>query len=245
MPRKRHPGSPTSSSRPTGGATAVSGTSASQSDKKVPRQHPHSPVGAVGGPHTAHASEMRLEPTRDVTVRERGPIFSVASYVDMLDFMSDSSQSDPGETLSRSTDSDPLTPQPSRVAAPAPTFSNKVPRKVSPVERVRPQARPRGYNYGVPSNTSGDSVKPKMRASGRLPRDEKIRVCVRKRPLSRRETRAADPDIVEAGSTTTVVVKESKVSVDLTAFTMKVGSLQINCYQNVVVCVKMLKICCI
>lgn len=180
----------------------------------------------MGGPN-AHTSGMRLEPTRDVSVRERGPNFSVASYLEMLDFMSDSSQSDSGEMLSQSQDNDTGAQPTQAVApAPAPTFSNKVPRRASPAERVRPQTRSKGYNYGVPSNVSGDSVKPKVRASGRPSRDDKIRVCVRKRPLSRRESRAADPDIVEAGSTTSVTVKEPKVSVDLTAFTMKVGSLK-------------------
>ena len=190
----------------------------------MPRRHPRSPEGSGDGPG-AHMSGMRLEPTRDVSVRERGPNFSVASYLEMLEFMSDSSQSDSGELLSQSPDNDSGA-RPNRIVAPAPTFSSKVPRKASPAERVRHQAKSKGYNYGVPGNTSGDSVKPKVRASGRPSRDEKIRVCVRKRPLSRRESRASDPDIIEACHTTTVIVKEPKVSVDLTAFTMKVGNLQ-------------------
>ncbi|KAK7481620.1 hypothetical protein BaRGS_00027136 [Batillaria attramentaria] len=141
--RKRQP-SP-STLRHAQGTSSPSGHSATQSDKKVPRRHTQSPAeGAVGG--------MRLEVTRDVSVnvRERVPNFSAQSYLDMLEFMSDSSLSDGGEFLSQSSDSEPV-----------------------------------------------------------------------QRPLSRREIRASEQDIVTAESTNTVVVKEPKVAVDLTAFTLK------------------------
>lgn len=207
--------------QPSPGTRQVQGTSspnshtATQSDKKVPRRHTQSPAeGAVGG--------IRLEATRDVnvSVRERIPNFSAASYMDMLEFMSDSSHSDGGEfPHSHSSDSDPAPPISNRIAsAPMPMFSHKVPRKTAPAEKVK-HSKAKGYNYGVPSNR--DSVKSKVRASGRLTKDERIRVCVRKRPLSRREIRSSEQDIVTAESTTTVVIKEPKVAVDLTAFTMK------------------------
>nr|KAG5703622.1 hypothetical protein BaRGS_002496 [Batillaria attramentaria] len=206
--RKRQP-SP-STLRHAQGTSSPSGHSATQSDKKVPRRHTQSPAeGAVGG--------MRLEVTRDVSVnvRERVPNFSAQSYLDMLEFMSDSSLSDGGEFLSQSSDSEPV--QVSRVAStPMPTFSHKVPKKTAPAERIK---KTKGYNYGVPSNR--DSVKSRVRSSSRLTKEERIRVCVRKRPLSRREIRASEQDIVTAESTNTVVVKEPKVAVDLTAFTLK------------------------
>ena len=225
VPRKRQPESPTpTSARSVSTASTATAYSSSQSEKKVPRRRPRSPAeGAVGGSSSAHSSSgMRLEPTRDVSVRERGPNFSAASYMDMLELMSESSQSDGGDQHSQSEESDTGAQPPRILAAPPPIFSNKVPRKTAPAERVKVQAKSKGYNYGVPTNR--DSVKARVRPppSSRLVKDDKIRVCVRKRPLSRRESRAADPDIIDAESTTTVVVKEPKVAVDLTAFTMKV-----------------------
>jgi len=38
----------------------------------------------------------------------------------------------------------------------------------------------------------------------------RIRVIVRKRPLSKKETQASEPDIVDVDSSTTLVVKEVK-----------------------------------
>ena len=196
----------------------------------MPRHHAYSPVDSSA---QQFSSGARLEPTRDVNVRERGPNFSAASYLDMLEFMSDSSgHSDAGDH-SNSDDSDDTVPRPhsaprlsAATAAPVPTFSSKAPRKVSAMDRgvVRTQSarssRPKGYNYGVPSSRESGSGGPKSRirssgAKGLVMKDERIRVCVRKRPLSRREVRASDADIIEAQSTTTVVVKEPKVSVDL------------------------------
>ncbi|XP_076443303.1 uncharacterized protein LOC143281904 isoform X2 [Babylonia areolata] len=248
--RKRQPGSPT----PSSARSAMSATSSgSQSEKKVPRRRPRSPAegSAMGGggsggplpypspspsPHPHHG--MRLEPTRDVSVRERGPNFSVGSYLDMLEFMSDSSgHSDDArgdhhhQAESSDSDGGPLAPPAPRLQPPAPARNHPPPRKLASSDRVRSQARSKGYNYGVPSSSSSssrDAVRSRGGRGGggggggaRISKEDRIRVCVRKRPLSRRESRAADPDIIEAGSTSTVIVKEQKVAVDLTAFTMK------------------------
>jgi hypothetical protein len=132
------------------------------------------------------------------------------------------------------------------VPAPAPVFSTKAPRKVASMERLRTQSagaisgsRSKGYNYGVPSSresSASSSSKAKVRASGRgVTKDDRIRVCVRKRPLSRREIRASDADIVEATSTSSVLVKEPKVAVDLTAFTMKVHFYQLYLFEALLV----------
>lgn len=183
-----------------------------------------SPIEGAAGDNLSYfqVEGVRLEPTRNVSVRERGPNFSAASYMDMLDMMSDSSHSDASENHSQSSDGETGS-QPSRTTNPAPSLSNRMLRKMAAAsfEKVR-HSRPKGYNYGVPS--SKDSVKIKARSSGRVSKvDERIRVCVRKRPQNRREIRSSDEDIVIAESTNTVLVMEPKVTVDLTAFTLKVS----------------------
>ncbi|XP_052791398.1 uncharacterized protein LOC128225569 [Mya arenaria] len=89
-------------------------------------------------------------------------------------------------------------------------------RKV-PVEKVKHGA---GYNYGVPGGSS-TTARPKSRPGSSRLNVDRIKVCVRKRPLSKREVRSGEEDMVHAGSTTTIVVSEPKQAVDLTAYTLK------------------------
>lgn len=211
LPRKRQP-SPNALRQAQSISNSNSTYSTSQSDKKVPRRHAQSPTDSLSG--------VRLTPPRDVSVRERVPNFSAASYMEMLEIMSDSSQSEHSEQLSHSSDSDAIF-LPSRATAPAQSPIGKVPKRMSAVERAKP-TKSKGYNYGVPS--SKDTSRSKVKSSQKPSRgDERIRVCVRKRPLNRREIKSSDADVVDAESTTTVVVKEPKVAVDLTAFTLKVS----------------------
>ena len=52
--------------------------------------------------------------------------------------------------------------------------------------------------------------------------EDRIRVCVRKRPLTAREAKRNEPDIVRIRSHQTVVVEELKVAVDLKKFIQQV-----------------------
>jgi hypothetical protein len=53
--------------------------------------------------------------------------------------------------------------------------------------------------------------------------EERIQVCVRKRPRNKREIKNTDDDIVKAESTTTLTVNEPKSAVDLRAYTLQVN----------------------
>lgn len=65
-------------------------------------------------------------------------------------------------------------------------------------------------------------ARPKTRTGGGRLHEDRIKVCVRKRPLSKREAKSGEEDMVQAASTTTLVVSEPKQAVDLTAYTRQV-----------------------
>ncbi|XP_075247366.1 uncharacterized protein LOC142340578 isoform X2 [Convolutriloba macropyga] len=78
------------------------------------------------------------------------------------------------------------------------------------------------YNYGIPSISHNTSTSPSptrkvAKAAGRS--SDKIRVCVRKRPMLKREKRD-DVDIVRVNDST-VLVNEEKVAVDMTKYSHK------------------------
>ena len=52
-----------------------------------------------------------------------------------------------------------------------------------------------------------------------LPKDSKIKVIIRKRPLSSKEAKRGETDILEQRSPYSLIVKESKLKVDLTRYT--------------------------
>ena len=68
------------------------------------------------------------------------------------------------------------------------------------------------YNQSFNDNTSNQSRIPSYQS---IP---KIRVIVRKRPLSKKELSKNDQDVVEIRNNRQVVVKELKVKVDLTKY---------------------------
>ena len=68
---------------------------------------------------------------------------------------------------------------------------------------------------------SASTAKVKPRGGSRMG-EEKIKVCVRKRPLSRREIKSGEEDMARAISTTTITISEPKQAVDLTAYTLQV-----------------------
>ena len=68
-------------------------------------------------------------------------------------------------------------------------------------------------------------TRPKGRGNSRI-HEDKIRVCVRKRPLSKKEGKSGEGDLVQTVSTTTLLVSEPKQAVDLTAYTLQVRKLK-------------------
>ncbi|XP_030832800.1 kinesin-like protein NACK1 isoform X2 [Strongylocentrotus purpuratus] len=83
-----------------------------------------------------------------------------------------------------------------------------------------------GYNYGVPSAspTTQYKLKSGMKSAtvstphsrNGVTADEKIKVCVRKRPMNQKEWRAGEGDAVSIEGSNTALVKERKLTVDLT-----------------------------
>ena len=82
------------------------------------------------------------------------------------------------------------------------------------------------YNYGVPS--ASPATQQRSRTGLRLATsfasqtgkgsmvEERIRVCVRKRPLNQKEWKAGEEEAVTTDGSSTVLVKERKLTVDLT-----------------------------
>ena len=107
---------------------------------------------------------------------------------------------------------------------PAKKHVNAVPPAVSSVVRKSKVKQHGGYNYGVPKSSPHSASKSRARTSeSQKANDEKIKVCVRKRPLNKREVKSGETDIVNAESTTTIIVNESKHAVDLSAYTLQVN----------------------
>ena len=155
-----------------------------------------------------------LEATRDVIVHDRTPNFSATSYVDLLQLLSESSDGASSDDSVHSGYKPAKTStNHSNISAP-PVRVNR-----APVQRIK---HDKGYNYGVPQSTTKSKSNSSTVKSGS---DDRIRVCVRKRPLTRKEVKSHDPDIVEADNATVVIVNEPKQAVDLTAFTLQVCNL--------------------
>ncbi|XP_046581550.1 LOW QUALITY PROTEIN: uncharacterized protein LOC124288998 [Haliotis rubra] len=169
-----------------------------------PRRASRSPNPAAGQSGVSRG----LEATRDVTVTDRTPNFSAASYVDMLQLLTESSSDESSDEAVQSDEQN----IPRHVARPS-TVSKQT---RGQVERVKHT----GYNYGVPKGTLRTKSKPASSTPSRGVED-RIRVCVRKRPVSHREERHGDDDILQTEGTNSVVVNEPKQAVDLTAFTLQ------------------------
>ena len=103
------------------------------------------------------------------------------------------------------------------------------------------------YNYGIPglvsspknseaksgvvNFTSSDRKVTSRKPSGvARNRDERIRVCVRKRPLLKKESKRQETDVVTVQNPDVVVVEESKVTIDLSKYVQKVRNLW---YKNI------------
>ncbi|XP_072039225.1 LOW QUALITY PROTEIN: uncharacterized protein [Amphiura filiformis] len=75
--------------------------------------------------------------------------------------------------------------------------------------------RAKGYNYGIPGQ---NVITPARKQEISNLDTSKIKVCVRKRPLLRKEIGVKEEDIVGTEGHSTVVLNESRVAVDLTKF---------------------------
>ncbi|KAM8941571.1 kinesin-like protein KIF24 [Lycaon pictus] len=75
-----------------------------------------------------------------------------------------------------------------------------------------------GYNYGIPRSCSRQNTSEKENPWTEM---EKIRVCVRKRPLGMREVRRGEINIVTVKDKETLLVHEKKEAVDLTQYILQ------------------------
>ncbi|KAF6124988.1 kinesin family member 24 [Phyllostomus discolor] len=76
-----------------------------------------------------------------------------------------------------------------------------------------------GYNYGIPHSGIRQNTSEKENPWTEM---EKIRVCVRKRPLGMREVRRGEINIVTVEDKETLLVHEKKEAVDLTQYILQV-----------------------
>ncbi|XP_041095204.1 kinesin-like protein KIF24 [Polyodon spathula] len=73
-----------------------------------------------------------------------------------------------------------------------------------------------GYNYGVPHSTTRKPSWERGRAES-----DRIRVCVRKRPLGMQEERRGEADVVSTRDSGTVLIQDKKEAVDLTQYILQ------------------------
>ncbi|XP_034758401.2 kinesin-like protein KIF24 [Acipenser ruthenus] len=73
-----------------------------------------------------------------------------------------------------------------------------------------------GYNYGVTHSTTRKTSWERGQAES-----DRIRVCVRKRPLGMREERRGEADVVSTRDSGTVLIQEKKEAVDLTQYILQ------------------------
>nr|KAF6331807.1 kinesin family member 24 [Pipistrellus kuhlii] len=76
-----------------------------------------------------------------------------------------------------------------------------------------------GYNYGIPHSVTRQNTSEKENPWTEM---EKIRVCVRKRPLGIREARRGEINIITVEDKETLLVHEKKEAVDLTQYILQV-----------------------
>uniref|UniRef100_A0A8C0C6P5 Kinesin family member 24 n=1 Tax=Balaenoptera musculus TaxID=9771 RepID=A0A8C0C6P5_BALMU len=76
-----------------------------------------------------------------------------------------------------------------------------------------------GYNYGIPHSYISQNPSEKENPWTEM---EKIRVCVRKRPLGMREVRRGEINIITVEDKETLLVHEKKEAVDLTQYILQV-----------------------
>lgn len=156
---------------------------------------------------------QRLEPSRDVIVQDRIPNFSVSSYMDMLHCSTESSSEESDNQVEDEQSVNRILSSPSVVR-------NSI-SKGPAVERIK-HSKMKSYNYGVHKVSAPTKSKTQKLGANRFVGEEKIKVCVRKRPLTKKEQKGKEEDIVTVESTNMLVINEPKLAVDLTAYTLQV-----------------------
>ncbi|CAG5129394.1 unnamed protein product [Candidula unifasciata] len=152
-------------------------------------------------------SVPQLDPSRDVSLQERVPNYSLATYMNLLRQISESSESD--AAAGDHSDQEQAAAQSAYRSTTSPSTVRNSASRGAAIERIHHSKR-NSYNYGVH----------KVSSSGKATYNT-IKVCVRKRPLTRRELRAKEEDIVHTESTNTLIVNEPKLAVDLKAYTLQ------------------------
>ncbi|KAM4709621.1 kinesin-like protein KIF24 [Discoglossus pictus] len=95
------------------------------------------------------------------------------------------------------------------------TDNNQSDNEVPPIHRVNHLS---GYNYGVPQNCLRPNISER---EGSQMETEKIRVCVRKRPLSLREERRGELNVVTVEDKETLLIYEKKEAVNLKEYILQ------------------------
>ncbi|BFY97058.1 hypothetical protein BsWGS_00098 [Bradybaena similaris] len=163
-------------------------------------------------------SVAQLEPSRD-TIMQDVPNFSFkGTGMNLLRQISESSESD--AAAADHSDHEQAAAQAAYRNTISPSTVRTSTSRGMAVERIH-HSKKNSYNYGV--HKVSTSAKPRIirSSSHRSTGDERIKVCVRKRPVTRRELRAKEEDIVHTESTNTLIVNESKLAVDLKAYTLQ------------------------
>ncbi|XP_060563400.1 kinesin-like protein KIF24, partial [Ruditapes philippinarum] len=180
---------------------------------KSPRKRNRSPAQGpvqVGGRALSATNDVRVRDRLRANASSHHLSGAGAAILDLIDDEESSEES--GDDSEEPADYEPAVKH--SVTASVKELPGRI--RKTPVEKVKYGA---GYNYGVPGGSSG--ARPKSRPGGGRLHEDKIKVCVRKRPLSKRESRSGEEDMIQAASTTTLVVSEPKQAVDLTAYTLQ------------------------
>lgn len=164
------------------------------------------------GPSLSLVHEVQV---RDGEQRKQITNIDADVYALAAQGLSDSSTEESNDSSEHS-DYEPVSKQSNNAIA-SPSRGSKI-----SVERVR---HSEGYNYGLPRS----KVRSKL-PSTKNSKDEKIRVCIRKRPLNRREAKTGDDDIVQVETTNMLIVNEPKLAVDLKPYTLQVCNNNIYIY---------------
>ena len=152
-----------------------------RSTNPSPRKRNRSPLVSGNRNNSDHA----LHATSDVRVHERPLPQPSASHLSQTELRNllESSESDSSSESSDHSDYEPATKHLNAASSPT-----RVRRSV--VSRIKPK----GYNYGVPTNAPSTPTTSRNRS--RTTGEERIKVCVRKRPRNKREVKNTDDDVV-------------------------------------------------
>ena len=164
-------------------------------------------------------SNSRTELSRECNEIERGPTFCASSYLDMLELISEGSLSDAGDFARHSQDSDGSY-HAKHLCPTRPINSNPISQKIS-TRKWKKHSSMKNDSNRAPNKTDNSPYSKQSRLGDK--KEDKISVCVRKRPLIQWEHQHSDLDIITVNRSNELVLQEAKVAVDLTAYTVNVN----------------------